>query len=237
MLLNNYLLLGNKFIDVLNKYDEEELKFSIPKEKIISAVQLLEDSLKIIYTGKYTEDLATADSVRDDTWYCFYYAIVSATFSQNENILKAGELLLPLVKNPDMRIYKMGYQKESASLKIFFNKIDSNQEYTDAIASIGITELYQNIKKAQNAFEVVELNKIDDEADKVKSESNEACKNLRAAIDDLDKFIEVASQMTPNDNYNKISAEINEIIAENNALVSARTTRRKNAKEEEVEEM
>lgn len=237
MLLRNYVLLGSKIIDILNKYDGEELKLTIPKNKIISAVQLLEDSLKIIQAGKYTQDLALADTARDDTWYCFYHAVISGTYSKNEELRKASELLLPLVKNPKMRIYNMGYQKESACLKNFFNKIDSKAEYTTALNTIGITELYQNIKKAQNAFEVIDMNKIDDESEKPKSESEEACKNIRAAIEDLDKFIEVANQLTPNGDYDKINAEINEVIAENNTLVITRTTRRKNAKEEEVEEI
>lgn len=232
MLVSNYSSLGNKIISVLDQYNKEELKLEIPKSKIEKAISLLKKSTAIIRKNKYTKMIKQADWERDNAWLCFFHAILSASYSPDNKRKKAAKLIVPLVKNKNMILSRMGYQKKTAKLLQLFKSIDELNRYRDAIDIMNIQNEYQNLKTKQRAFELIEIKKIEDKSLQPKSDRELACKNLQSAIDDLSQFLKVSNLLEPNDKYVTITSEINQVIAENNTLVSARYTRLKNARKE-----
>lgn len=233
MHLADYLLLGSKTSNILGKYDETELQLIKPKTKVNVTVNNLEDNMKISQSSMRTSELAAKDHKRDDGWKCFMYLVISQSYKEDDEIRTNAEKLLSIVRSPEMRIYDMGYQDQTANMINFFNKIDSSEELKAAITAIGADNHYAFLKTSQQDFIDKEEEKIKEEAEKPNAEGVKAAKEVRKAIEALDRFLMVMKDMTDKTEYDDITAEINEVIKDINSRIAARITRQENSKEEE----
>jgi len=233
MHLADYLLLITKTHKILSNYDGTELQLDSPKAKVLQASTLLQESMKVERATFRTQELANLDLNRDDSWKCFYYFIISQSFNLDLTIRSHANKLLTIIRTPEMRIYKMGYQDQSACMINFFNRVDSNAELTDAIKKTAARILYNQVKSTQQAFQAKDAEKDKEESEKTNAEGNKAAKEVRAALEGLNRFLMVMKDINGNEEYDKIAALINETVQDINAKVSARATRRENAKEEE----
>ena len=188
--------------------------------------------MKLLRGSKFTEELAVLDSDRDNAWMCFYHLVLSQGLRLNPIIRKSAHLIEGIIKLPEMRIYSQGYKEQTTTMINFFNRIDSNSELSKAIEDIGGDTVYLELKTAQSSFESKEAEKLAQAASKPKSESEEAVKELRAAFDEMNQFLNIMSQMSGKAEYAEIASKINELIDGINTNVKARSTRRENTKEE-----
>ncbi len=234
MLLQDYLLLGTKILEILDNEDEAGLQLGVPVAKIREALDKLRDGLKVVQASLRTEELAQLDNSRDDAWMCFYHLVLSQVRCADEKVREYAHKLEVLISMPEVRIHKMGYQKQTASMINFFNRIDSNAELTEALEKISGQQSYSELKLAQDAFTVKEAERLNQEADKQSKNGGESAKNLRKSIEDLGNFLSVMYQLSGKEDYTKIADKINEVVSDINTRVSARLTRRKSEKEEET---
>lgn len=232
MVLSDYLFLGTEVSKIVDTYDETELQLSLIKTKLKAALTKLENSMKLLRGSKFTEELAVLDSDRDNAWMCFYHLVLSQGLRLNPIIRKSAHTIESIIKLPEMRIYSQGYKEQTATMINFFNRIDSNSELSKAIEDIGGDTVYLELKTAQSSFESKEAEKLAQAASKPKSESEEAVKELRAAFDEMNQFLNIMSQMSGKAEYAEIASKINELIDGINTNVKARSTRRENTKEE-----
>lgn len=233
MHLDDYLLLGTKILDILDKEDELALQLGVPVAKIRETLAKLKEGRKIVAANLRTEELAYLDTRRDDAWVCFYHLILSQVRCLDDSVREYAHKLEVLITMPEMRIHKLGYQKQSASMINFFNRIDSNPELVEALEKISGQQRYTELKSAQEAFTAKESERVDQEALKPHRNGVEAAKDLRKAIENLSQFLTVMLQITGKDAYAKIIDKINEVVSEINARVLAQATRRQSAKEEQ----
>ena len=233
MHLPEYLVLATKASAVLSQFDEVDLQLIKPKESINSSLTKLEDSMKTVKSSFRTQELSDLDLKRDDSWKCFYYFLISQSYSADLAIRKYAIKLVDIVRTPEMRIYKMGYQEQTACMINFFNKVDSSTELTEAIEKTGSKTLYEKLKSDEGIFEQKSLEKDKEEAEKPNAEGLKAAKEVRNAIEALDRFLSVMKDLSGKEEYDNIAAQINETVADINRQIAARVTRLKNAKEEE----
>jgi len=232
LLLTEYLFLGKQIVSIMAKFDEATLKLTMAKSKITNALTKLEQSMKIVKGSLLTDNVNSADTARDNAWYALYHYIIACSYSYNNDIRTNAELLLSVIKLPEMRIANLGLKKQSAVLINFFNRIDSMPEFVAALTATNANEYYTTLKEKQTAFELVYAERNQKDSAKQKSESEEASRELRVAIDELNQFLNVMNNMNPNGDYEKISQEINEVIDSVNTTAQSRTTRRQNKAEE-----
>ncbi len=232
MVLSDYLFLGTETSKILDTYDETELQLPLIKTKLKAALTKLEDSMKLLRGSKFTEELAVLDSDRDNAWMCFYYLVVSQGLRLNPIIRKSAHIIESVIKLPEMRIYSQGYKEQTTTMINFFNRVESNPELSKAIEDVGGNAVYLELKTAQSSFESKEAEKVTQAATKPKSESEEAVKELRAAFNEMNQFLNIMSQMSGKAEYTEIASKINELIDDVNTNVKARSTRRENTKEE-----
>ncbi|RUT78082.1 DUF6261 family protein [Ancylomarina longa] len=233
MHLAEYLLLSTKVSSILNKYDETELQLTVAKTKVQQSSDYLQNNMKLVKANLRTEEMLNLDANRDNAWKSFNYFVLSQAYCLNAEKREYANKLLTLIRTPEMRIYKMGYQDETASLINFFNRIDSNPEFAEAIEKISAQQRYTQLKTAQKAFTDKEAERVDEEADKPNAKGKEAARQVRESIESLNRFLAVMKDMTGKEEYDKIAAEVNEVVVEINSRVNSRTTRHRNAKEEE----
>jgi len=234
LVLADYMRLGQLTSEILNQYDDVELQLTLVKTKLKDAVEKLEGSLILLDTSVFTEELAKLDGDRDAAWMCFYHLVISQSNRLNGEISDKANLLLSLVKLPEMRMYKQGYKDQSVNLNNFFNRIDSDASLTAAIVVISASEQYAELKAAQLAFDTKEIERANKEAEIPKSQSEEARKEIRSSMEDLDKLLHVFSQLTGKNEYAQIAGEINEVVSGINTSAISRSTRRENSQEEEI---
>ena len=234
MYLQDYLLLGTKILDILGNEDEVALQLGVPVAKIREALNKLREGLKILKANLRTEELARLDNRRDDAWMCFYHLVLSQVRCMDDEVREYAHKLEVLIRMPEMRIHKMGYQKQTASMINFFNRVDSSSELTEALVKMSGEQRYSEIKITQNAFVTKESERLDQEADKPSKDGLESAKELRKSIEYLGQFLSVMSEQSGKEDYAKIAAKINEVVSEINTRVSAKLTRLKSAKEEDA---
>lgn len=232
LLLTEYLFLGKQIAAILAKFDEATLQLTMAKSKITNALNKLEQSMKTIKSSLLTDDVNSADTIRDNAWFALYHYIIACSYSDNNDIRTNAEKLLSVIKLPEMRIAHLGLKKQSAVLVNFFNRIDTIPEFVTALSTTNANEYYTTLKEKQTAFELVYSERNQKDSTKQKSESEEATRELRVAIDELNQFLNVMNSMNPNPDYDKISQEINVVIDSLNTTALSRTTRRQNKAEE-----
>ena len=233
LILSDYQFLAAVVLDILNKYDDPELQLALIKAKIKAAHDRLQGSANLVKSNSITEELAKLDTDRDDAWMAFYHHIISCARRLNPESREYANKLLKVASVPEMQIHQLGYQKQTINTNNFFKNIDSNAEYIEALEKIAGNVLYGELKAAQSAFEAKEAERFSSDAAKGKSESTLAAKEVRNALEELEKLLFVMNQLSGKPEYAQIAAEINEVIDEVNAKALARVTRRENNKEEE----
>ncbi|WP_282015524.1 DUF6261 family protein [Marinifilum flexuosum] len=233
MHLTEYLVLATKASAVLAQFDEVDLQLIKPKENVKQSLTILENSMKTVKSSFRTQELSDLDLNRDDSWKCLYYFLISQSYSSDPEIRKYAIKLLDHIRTPEMRIYKMGYQEQTACMINFFNKVDSSAELTEAIEKTGSKTLYEKLKSDEGIFEQKSLEKDKEESEKPNAEGAKAAKEVRKAIEALDRFLSVMKDLSGKEEYDNIAAQINETAMDINTQVTARLTRLKNAKEEE----
>jgi len=191
--------------------------------------------MKTIRTNFRTQELASLDLNRDDSWKCFYYLLISQSYNLDSEIREEAIKLVNIVRSPEMRIYKMGYQDQTACMITFFNRVDSSTELTTAIGKVGATAHYAQVKTTEESFETKSFEKDQEEAEKQNAEGVKAAKAVRKAIEALNRFLMVMKDLSGKEEYDQIAAQINETVADINAAIAARETRRENEKEPDDE--
>lgn len=221
-------------LEILNRYEDPELKLGKVKTRLKAANDMLLDSAQMVKSKAITEVLANLDLERDDAWMSFYHYLISCSRRLNPESRKFANRLLTIASVPEMQIHNLGYQKQTVNTTNFFNIIDADNAYTKALEKISATVLYNELKSAQAVFEEKEADKFNDGKKKEKSESVEATKDIRKALVSLEKLLSTMNDLTDRPEYLKIATVVNEVVDQVNAKALGRKTRRKNSKTEEL---
>ncbi|BAX81866.1 DUF6261 family protein [Labilibaculum antarcticum] len=234
LILSDYQFLATYVLDILNRYEEPELQLGKVKAKLKAANDKLLGSAQMVKSKAVTEVLAKLDLDRDDAWMSFYHYLISCSRRLNSESREFADRLLVIASVPEMHIHNLGYQKQTVNTTNFFNIIDADVVYTEALEKISANVLYNELKSAQAVFEEKEADKFNDGTGKEKSESVEATKDIRTALVSLEKLLSTMNDLTDKPEYLVIATAINEVVDQVNAKALGRTTRRKNSKAEEV---
>lgn len=233
MYLADYLVLGTKILEILRSVKNQDLQLTIPIAKLVAALEKLKNGLRVVKANLRTEELAQLDHLRDDAWMCLYHLVLSQVRCADAEVREQAYKLEVLIRKPEMRIHKMGYQKQTACMINFFERVDSDSELSEALTKMSGEQRYSELKMAQDAFIAKENEKTSQEAEKPDRNGAEAAKNLRKAIEYLGQFLSVMSEQSGNEEYASIADVINEVVSSMNASVLAKATRLKNAREED----
>jgi len=178
--------------------------------------------------GAYKELLKEKDTNRDDAFRALRDVILGFSRRLNDAYRKSARLLLEIFTRNGWTMYQDGYQEESAELTKLINELEG-KEAADAINSLQMMELFNELKTAQQDFEDAFQNKASDASREEYAAMSEIRLELIKNLSDLLDRIGSDAQYAPNaSEYAALITTLNNIIAETATVLKARLTRSSN---------
>ena len=172
-----------------------------------------------------TELVVEADESRDLAFRAFLMYVKAAAIRQNEAISQAARALLKHIEKFDSKLYKLGYNAQSAELNLFIAEMEKANEY---VTGCGAAEWLSELKDSQDHFVDVQGGKVDEEVEKsLLLPTREAKENT------LQQLIALTSTLNGLESANiegvtAVNQKIDQIIEEVEIPARARSTRREN---------
>lgn len=116
----------------------------------------LTESLSDVYAGRVQQ----ADLHRDDAFQAFKYGVLSASFRSEDTVKEAGEVLVEVVRKHGFSLYNLGYIAQSEAMK---NLLTELEHHTQEISRSGVADLLEEMVSANNDFNEVYHERIEDE--------------------------------------------------------------------------
>ncbi len=178
--------------------------------------------------SSYRELLKEKDTNRDDAFRALRDVTLGYSRRLNDTFRISARRLLEIFTRNGWTIYLDGYQEESAELNQLISELEG-KEAADAINTLQLADMFNELKTAQKEFEETFQNKASDvskEEYAVMSEiRQEVIENLSGLLERIDSDAKYA----PNaDEYTTLIATLNNIITETGTVLKARITRGNN---------
>jgi hypothetical protein len=176
-------------------------------------------------TGAISEKLRELDSNRYSLFLAFRSFVVGYSRRKADDTKNdAAKALLAIIRSQGYSLYKGGQKQMSSILNSLFAVLDQ-AENVERIVLLGLTEVYDDLKKAESTF----VNAMGDKAAQLAllEALPKARRGLIDSFADLLADVALKAQAEP-EKYGPVSAGIEELIDGVNAGARARKTRRTN---------
>lgn len=236
LISNELYTTSSRVVDVCKSLFSENSYISVLCRKIDQGLHGLAKGLGKALTSEFTPILLELDHERDKSYIGLRDYCGSYLHSNIPEKTAAGRLLSASFETVGNAIYNLGYAVESAKMNILILNL-STPEAQQALAVIGATEWFDQLKNSQERFERAYQNKIDVESTidypLVKDSRMQLSKYLTA----LFSYIEINSELE-GEAYSQAEERINRIISDAVSIIRSRATRNENeeSKEEKPEE-
>ena len=138
----------NKFTERLS-VNNKELKVSLNQER----------------KSVFTPLIKALDVGRDDWFRCLTGHVHADLKRPIVEVSKAAKRIYQIIRNHGLRLYAGSYEKESAQLESLFEDLDKAPRQED-LGKLGMVEVYEALKTAQNAFNETYVERINNLAEK-----------------------------------------------------------------------
>jgi len=194
-----------------------------------AAVTRLDEAYKKIVKSNFTEEIKAADKARDTLFSSIAAIVKTAIKHYNQEVVKAAKRLKKLLDTYG-KVNQKSYSEQTADI------INIMQEfrgaYADDVALLRITEMVDELERANNAFEALVVQRDVEAAAK----NPDKMKDARAAADkayhDIVERINAAVVMEGPENYAAFITRLNLLVDKYKLLI---TKSHHHAKKEEGE--
>ena len=132
-------------------------------KKTAEASNQLSEALDESLTNIYASRVQQADLLRDDAFQAFKYGVLSASYRSEPAVKMAGETLVEIVRKHGFSLYNLGYIAQSEAMKSLMGELS---KCMSEISSSGVADLFEEMINANDHFNEVYHEKLDDEAGK-----------------------------------------------------------------------
>ena len=132
-------------------------------KKTAEASNQLSEALDESLTNIYASRVQQADLQRDDAFQAFKYGVLSASYRSERTIKESGETLVEIVRKHGFSLYNLGYIAQSEAMK---NLMSELSKCMNEVSKSGMADLYEEMVSANEHFNDVYHEKLEDEAGK-----------------------------------------------------------------------
>lgn len=159
---------------------------------ILQHIDLLARAIESSRKREFAGLLAFTDGQRENGWMSFKHAVLSAMYSNDEQVSTAGEQLQEILMQYHSESGQLGYIEQTKVLHRLKEKLDGMPELLSA-ASVG--SQYEDMVAAMHAFDQVfeEKTKVEEMIQSnytVDKSISELCKQVNALLKDVQLLIE-----------------------------------------------
>jgi len=226
--LNYQSLRNDEFIqllsDVLTKCEQNDpdaLNIRIQFDALKAGSLKLENSYLNIRGSELTDNILTIDNVRDSGITGITFLAKGYMHHYNPDFVDAGKRLLNHIKKYGTNansIAAMNYQAETTALKDLIDYVKNDTKLNAAVTLLGLTDWFTNLDENNIEFNRLYLLRIDEEADKTKSDLRELRKESLKQYRDLTDHLAANALINPSALYDTTINRINEIIDKYNNI-------------------
>lgn len=179
-------------------------------KKTSEASNLLSDALDESLTNIYASRVQQADLQRDDAFQAFKYGVLSASYRSEGPIRIAGETLVEIVRKHGFSLYNLGHIAQSEAMK---NLMGELSKCMSEVANSGVADLFEEMVNANEHFNEVYHEKLDDEAGKETPQIVVGKREVSKQITLFLNFVELLED-DKEQGVNNLVDELNQVISE-----------------------
>jgi len=183
------------------------------------------------FNSEFTPVLLVRNQERDDGFICLRDYASSCSHGKNSIQAAAGRSISVIFDNVGNSVANLGYAKETAKLNTLIEALETPSAQ-QALATIGATERFEELKSSQDEFEKTYQIKIKTESDinypLVKDAKLRITKYLKTLLYYIDTNSDLDGVL-----FGTAKEAINQIITDTVTIARSRATRIENAEDKE----
>ncbi|MEP5612318.1 MAG: DUF6261 family protein [Cyclobacteriaceae bacterium] len=205
----------SNFLKAIDELDLEDPFIDRIVKLLEADNERLRQAITAVRINRLIDDVSEADALRDDLFIGFRDMLDACKRRKSNDILSAYQTVWPILEQAGTRLYSLGYTQQSGKMDAMFQELDK-QENLDAIAALGLAELYTEMKEAQVAFSEIFNDRLDEDAKKSYPTLTDARKSAVPHVNALIQSIRILEESDPEahvDLVNKMNAITTEIAS------------------------
>ncbi|MCG8582807.1 MAG: DUF6261 family protein [Bacteroidales bacterium] len=179
-----------------------------------------------------TKLLTQYDQRRDDAIVCL--SLVARAYSNHfdAEIRDAAETVLNTIDKYGKSLHRLNYQSQTSVLSNLYNDLTTETGVT-ALAKIHMTDVAEEMQTSNNLFNETYLARVEESAAQDQIATGEL---IKVSIDNyrhLVSIIEAYHTIKPDDGYDVLLKQLNELAAKYNGLISSTGANEEDSEEQE----
>ena len=197
-------------------------------EKIVALLD--EDQLRManamtaVRQNELVTELAKADAIRDDLFIGFRDLVDASKRRQQTEIQEAWQQVWPVIVSAGTRLYTLGYAAQSGRLEALIGKLDQS-EYQTALGVMGLTDIYDELKMAQQDFAAMHDQRLSRELAQQYPSLRNAKAPMVKHLNGLLGALDILGETDP-ESYTPVIEKMNIITNDIMSIARARRTRK-----------
>ncbi len=166
--------------------------------------------------------LVELDTQRDQAIVCLRMISEGYVRHPNEALQTAGEQVIECINKYGTRLYNLNYSAETAALKNVVRDLQTIPAYAQAIEAMHLEEVVNEMKKANQAFEKVFIQRLEETSKEEPQSTRELVQSTSEAYRTLVKHVEARATLAPSTEYTLFINHFNENIEHFNQIIERR---------------
>lgn len=213
---------SDNILSILTANDPAALKVEIQVSLLDERFSALKKLFILDQGNAITKEIQDLDGRRDDALIGINANVDSYQKHYDEIKRKACEALRKLLDKHGRDLYKRSYPEETAGIRSMINEIETATSLTEAVATLGLTEWFAELKVSNDLFDTKYLERNEAYADAPKEKFAEVRKQTEAAYLDLVMHLSAHAVINPSDIYDRVIAQIDHLVESYNQITKNR---------------
>lgn len=191
----------------------------------------LQGAISAIRTNSYVDDVSDADDLRDDLYVSFRDMVAAYKRRKGDTMKNAYQAVWPILEQAGTQLYRLGYTQQSGQMQALFTELDKAAAQ-DAITTLGLLDLYSELKQSQEDFVAVYTDRLEEDAQKNYPTLREARSKILPHLNILISAMGILLESEP-ETWQTVADQFNAITTEMMSIASNRKTRKQEDQESE----
>ncbi len=213
----------NNYLEILPSDDTTDPFINTLKDLLVEDVSRLKDAITAVRINTLVTEVAELDATRDDLFIGFRDMVDATKRRRDEALVAAHATVWPVIEKAGTTLYALGYVAQSGRLEALFTELDKDNHQT-AMATMGVSDIYVELKQAQQEFSDKYSNRLDADSQKTYPTLGEAKKKAVTHVNVLIEAINVLEEVNPGTQTDLI-ARLNVVTTSIMSVARTRKTR------------
>ncbi len=213
-----------KYIDVWSESGNDHPFMTRIVRLLRQDIENINSALTAVRSNEHVASVSEADAIRDDLFIGFRDAVDAAKRRRSPEMQAGYQAVWPIIEQAGTTLYRLGYTAQSGRMDALIAELDKS-ENTRHLAAMNVGEIFAEMKKAQEDFNLVYQQRLDAEAKKnyptLSESKSKAVPHVNSFLDALSILIETEPGGLP-----KLENGINAITQEIMVVARGRKTRK-----------